>query len=396
MGNLIWAALIAVGGVSAEVRLVTGPGTKGELLELTTNTVTVRADGENRQAERADLWEIRFPEHAPNETLLPSIWIELIDGSLLHAVQLTVSSNEATILLTSDANVTCRTRHIRSVRLRPFSDTNLAEQWNQLTSNRPASDMIVLRRGDNLDQLQGRLHDVTEEIVQFEFNGQKIDAKRVKLDGLIYYHPIADSLPERVAQIVDVTESKWNVRSLDLVDDRIEFVTVSGLKQSLPAVQVQRIDFSSGNTVWLDELRPVVQWQPYIESTLPHKRLARLFDPRFGGAFDGRALQLGGQAYDRGLAVWSRTELTYRLTEEYRQFHAVVGISDRYGDGGNVRLIISDDQRELFSQTITGADEPLTLDLDISGVRRLKILVDYGMERDMRDHLNLCDARLTK
>jgi hypothetical protein len=36
------------------------------------------------------------------------------------------------------------------------------------------------------------------------------------------------------------------------------------------------------------------------------------------------------------------------------------------------------------------------LDLDISGVRRLEIVVDYGKGGDMGDQLNLCEARLTK
>jgi hypothetical protein len=176
----------------------------------------------------------------------------------------------------------------------------------------------------------------------------------------------------------------------------LEIVTVAGVKVSLPIDRLRRIDFSSGNTVWLDNLQPAVDWQPYVGSVLPHDRLARLFAPRTGIGFGGVPLQLGGQTFERGLAIWSRTELTYRLTEEYRRFHAVVGISDASEGGGSVLLMIRGDDRELLSQTISGQDEPQVLDLDISGVRRLRILVDFGDERDMRDHLNMCDARITK
>jgi hypothetical protein len=396
MGNLLWAALIALGGVPAEVRLVAGPGVQGELTEVTSDAITVQVADQSQRLERTALWEIRFAHETLEDPPLPTVWVELVDGSLLQAVQITVASDTATVDLTSGDALEAKTRHIHSVRLRSYAGTPLADQWQRLNATRPASDTIVLQRAENLDQLEGRLHDVTEEAVKFEFNGQMIDAKRAKLDGLIYYHPTADNMPDRLAQIVDRTESKWNVRSLTLVDQRFEFVTVSGLKSSLPADRVARIDFSAGNTVWLDELQPAITWQPYIGSTLPDERLAQLFRPRFGAAFDGQPLRLGGQVYERGLAVWSRTELTYRLTEDYRQFHAVAGIADQYGSGGSVQLTISSDQRELFSGTITGDDEPLVLDLDISGVRRLKILVDYGAERDMGDHLNLCDARITK
>ena len=89
-------------------------------------------------------------------------------------------------------------------------------------------------------------------------------------------------------------------------------------------------------------------------------------------------------------------ELVYLLTEDFRRCQALVGIDDRVREGGNVRLVISGDDKELFSQAITGHDEPFPLDLDITGVKRLKIVVDFGDELDIADHLNLCEARLTK
>ena len=54
------------------------------------------------------------------------------------------------------------------------------------------------------------------------------------------------------------------------------------------------------------------------------------------------------------------------------------------------------DEKELFRQAISGKDAPLPIDLNIEGVRRLKILVDYGETLDVADHLNLCNARIIK
>ena len=92
----------------------------------------------------------------------------------------------------------------------------------------------------------------------------------------------------------------------------------------------------------------------------------------------------------------SRTELIYRLTDKFRAFHALVGIDDRVRDRGNVDLRILGDNKELFSKRITGRDDPLPIALDIQGVRRLTIVVDFGEESDIADHLNLCNARITK
>ena len=51
---------------------------------------------------------------------------------------------------------------------------------------------------------------------------------------------------------------------------------------------------------------------------------------------------------------------------------------------------------ELYRQAISGRDQPRTLDLDISGIRRLRILVDFGERLDIADHLHLCNARILK
>lgn len=64
---------------------------------------------------------------------------------------------------------------------------------------------------------------------------------------------------------------------------------------------------------------------------------------------------------------------------------------------GNVKLVVLGDQRELFSREIRGTDAPVEIDVDMTGVRRLRILVDFGDDRsDAGDHLILGDAHLTK
>ncbi len=75
---------------------------------------------------------------------------------------------------------------------------------------------------------------------------------------------------------------------------------------------------------------------------------------------------------------------------------ATVGIDDRVRPRGNVRLEIEGDGRPLLDAPVTGADPPRPVDLDLTGVGRLTILVDYGEDMDVADHLDLCDARIVK
>ena len=75
---------------------------------------------------------------------------------------------------------------------------------------------------------------------------------------------------------------------------------------------------------------------------------------------------------------------------------AIAGIDDRYRFDGNVTLTISGDGKQLLSENLAGSKQ-VNIDLDLHGVRRLEILVDYGEDKvGYGDYLNLCNARLMK
>jgi hypothetical protein len=61
-----------------------------------------------------------------------------------------------------------------------------------------------------------------------------------------------------------------------------------------------------------------------------------------------------------------------------------------------MRLVIRSDQRVLLAASVTGGDAPLSVDLDLTGVRRLAIVADFAGGLDVGDHLLLCDARVIK
>ena len=46
--------------------------------------------------------------------------------------------------------------------------------------------------------------------------------------------------------------------------------------------------------------------------------------------------------------------------------------------------------------SVTGLEPARRIEVDLTGVRRLTILVDFGDFGDVGDHLDLCDARLVK
>jgi hypothetical protein len=390
--------LILLGGVDIHVKPLTGPGFRAQWVGVETDAVVVLQDGQTRRLPWSGLREIAPVAPATAPSALMTIWVELVDGSQLLASRYQVTDGSARIRLINGQELEVRTRSIRSVRFRDHSATPaIARQWQEIAQAKHSGDVIIIRRQESLDFLEGTLVEIDDDTVGFEFDGDKIQVNRQRLDGLVYYHPLARQLPERVCQLIDVSGSRWMVRALALDDGKIEWTSPAGVKLSIPVEQLGKLDFSSGNTVWLSDLEPEFsQRRPYVASRLPPSSLERLFGPRRDVGMTGGPLVLDGETYSRGIAMTSRTEMVYRLTEDFRHFHAMVGIDDAVRDAGHVELVISGDDRVLLSRTVTGREQAFPIELDVAGVRRLKILVDFGEQMDIADHLNLCDARLTK
>jgi hypothetical protein len=398
MISSILATLLSLNAVPVDIRPLAGPAQQGELVSLDSQKMTVTSDGKQTELDVIGLWEVT-PQAAPTAPEAPpTVWAELIDGSQLMATQITAADGTAQIMLTSGAVVTVRTRSIRYVRLQDFSESaDLQQQWGDILADDRTGDTIVFRRRSSLDYLVGVLHKVTATNVEFEFDGDRVELKREKLDGFLYYNPSGAALPERLCRVTEASGSMFQAREIALADGRIRLVSLAGAKHDFPVEQLKKLDFSSGNTVWLSDLEPEsLDWRPYFGSRVALPRLEKLFRPRMDESANGKPLMLDGQTYDKGLAIRSRTQLVYRLTDDFRFFHAVVGIDDQVREQGNVDVVITGDGKQLYSQRVTGHDSAQPINLDVAGVRRLTILVDFGDEMDVSDHLNLCDARLTK
>jgi hypothetical protein len=176
-----------------------------------------------------------------------------------------------------------------------------------------------------------------------------------------------------------------------------------------PLEDLTLADFSAGKIAYLSDLEPASQhWTPLV--ALPSTASAaaaygkvRRDSSAFGGPLalvsseNAAANQRDRtRLFDKGLAIRSRTELVYRLPAGYRRFTALAGIDPHAAAGGNVKLTIEGDDRELFSREIAGNEPPVPLDFEIAGVRRLTITVDYGRNLDTGDWLILGDARVVK
>ncbi|HVX13023.1 MAG TPA: NPCBM/NEW2 domain-containing protein [Pirellulales bacterium] len=246
---------------------------------------------------------------------------------------------------------------------------------------------VVLGREKDVSQITGVAHGVKDGKLGFTFEGEDRSLNVARLVGLVYAkgRPKAgDAKPYQVAHFVsgDMLAGVW--RALD--DKQLEFETPSG-KIVLPRTAVARVVFRNGKVTFVSDLEPTdVEETPYFGRLLSYRRDQSL---------DDGPLTLKGKPYAKGLAVHSRSVLSYAIDGEYETFKATVGFDASSQGRGRVSCRVLGDGRELFGEPdLAATAEPVTIDVPLAGVKQLSLEVDYGEGEDTGDRVIWADARL--
>lgn len=398
MGATLVLAILWGAGPGVEVQRLSGEPVQGNLVSLDNQQAVVQTAAGPVAIALSQMAGVTLKSAAGGPTVpKPAVWVELVDGCRIAAANVTLTAGKLGVILEpATAPLEMPASLARWIRFQPETEA-LAGAWQKLLHADLRADLLVTQKGEVLDFYQGIVRAVGEQLVDFVLEGERIPVKRAKLYGLVFHHPSGQAPAEPVGIAIEWGGSRWPLRSIRLEGETLHWTTPGGVSVSRTARSVQRIDFSFGKIVYLSDLTPdSAQWTPYIDLGVELPARAALFGPRADRSLSGGPLELGGKVYRKGLAIHSRTELVYRLSEPFARFSAVAGIDDRVRPRGHVRLVIRGDQKVLFDGAIAGGEPPRALDLDLRGVRRLTILVDFGEDQDLADHLDLCDARLVK
>lgn len=396
MLHLLALTIAAIAPPTVEAHPLTGEpivgalaewGDKEILLETPSGRVPVELDGLRALVVR--------PAQGPSPSSGP-VRAELTDGSSLVASDYSASSGLGRLTLVGGGTLEVPTLKTRWVRLQEDGGA-MAAEWSKILQTTPTGDLLVARRGGSLDYHQGVVREVTDTVVRFELDGELLGVKRSNVFGLVFFRPQGPELPVPVCRVTDVGGSCWSVQTIALDGERLRWSTPAGVAFSRPPAEVAQIDFSFGRIVYLADLKPESStWTPYFGTTKDLPVRAEFFSPRSDRSLSAGPMELNGKPRARGLALHSRSHVVYRLPDRFRRFQAQVGIDDRVRPQGHVRLVIQGDERTLWEGTVSGSEPARALDLDLTGVRRLSILVDFGENLDVADHLDLAEARIVK
>ena len=109
--------------------------------------------------------------------------------------------------------------------------------------------------------------------------------------------------------------------------------------------------------------------------------------PRWGVDFSGKVIRFKGKMYRKGITthppVEGEAEGICPLEKKYRKFQSYIFVN---AEKGSVTFRVEADGKEIFkSGEMTGGNNPLLIDVDVTGVDELKMIVNKGKD-NFSDH----------
>jgi alpha-galactosidase len=142
------------------------------------------------------------------------------------------------------------------------------------------------------------------------------------------------------------------------------------------------IGWLSAQTVWLDELDLSTATQGY---GMPSKNKS----------LDGKPLTIAGNTFERGFGSHSESSLTVLLEGKAISFKAQVGIDDEVkGHDPAAEFVVIGDGKKLWTSGIMRlGNEAKPCSVDLTGVKKLELLVTDGGNGNYYDHVDWVDAK---
>ena len=355
----------------------------------------VLSDTDASRISLDELVSVRFT--SPVKVPAEAIEVRMVSGTVLTCSQLTTRGPNVSIESLRYGKATLSLPRVASIRLAAANET-LMTAWAEMLERENRRDRLVIVRkgGEALSQSSGTIGSISDKAVNFVLDGEEIPLNRQRVFGIVYARS-PQARTEPLCRIDVGGGDTLLAKSVSVKDAFASVTTLGGIKLSVDVSAIQAMDFSSGKIRYLSDMEPrEAKLTPFIQGD---EAFLTLFPYRRDETVDRQPLRIGDREYARGLWIHSKTLLRYRIAGDYSRFQAVMGIDDEVArEGlGDVEVRITGDGKALHESRVKAGDAPVPLDLDVTGVRDLEILVDFGRKSaSFGDWLDLADAKVVR
>lgn len=262
----------------------------------------------------------------------------------------------------------------------------------RLAAGTRSRDTVCLRNGDIL---AGVLIGLDEKTIEVEVEKKRVKVETPQVAYIAFNTELADvPRPKGVYGRLVLSGGKGRGGRISLASasctdgGTLTGTTVFGARVRVPLRDIAALDLYQGRAVYLSDLKPgKYEYWPYLDAAWSFGVDANVAE---------HDLMLGGSTYDKGIGLHSRSRLSYRLSGAYQRFEAQVGLDERDGRKGRVRIRVRADGEIVVDRALTAQNGAVPISVKIRGVRELTLEVDFGAGADVQDVVNWVDARLVK
>jgi len=382
-----------------ELRPLKGEKLKGDLVTLNGKEIVLTVNGKPVATPIEGTLQLDF--RAPTNPVGTYSQVELADGSILRCAKVEFKGKDAILTLVSGQTATVPMRLLSSV-MSEANDVKLVAAWKELLGGRKATyDALVVKKKDtgSLVYGEGTFYDASDDGKTIEFKRQGNEEKEKfaveKIHGMVFIRPPDPNMPSRVCEVFDVQGARLFAKSAVLKEGKLVVETQCGAEVNYALDALARLDYSKGKLTYLSDIDlariKLVQVSPL--GNKPEFRRDR--NPDNTGD-----IRLAGKKYEKGLVMHSRTEVTFDLEGEYREFKAVAGIDDNVTQGSDAPVVlrIEGDGKELKTLNLTRKDGAKDIQVNIKDVQKLRVIVDSAPDNlfGLGSILDLADAKVSK
>jgi hypothetical protein len=263
----------------------------------------------------------------------------------------------------------------------------------RLLAERRSTDVVLLRNGDRVEGTVTALDRAAA--CKLEIGKKTLEVPFARVAGIAFSTELLARPRAKgpYGHLVLVSGARLALASARVDAERgtLAGKTLLGAEIEVPLSAVAALDLRQGRAVYLSDLPPrAYEHTPFLGVSWPLVK---------DHTVAGNDLRLAGQVYDKGLGVHSQARVTYDLAGKYDWFETVVGLDERTGRQGRVRLqvLVDGKAQDLgWDQELSAVDRPLTLRIDVRKARELTLAVEFGRRGDVEAHVNWADVRLIR
>ncbi len=254
------------------------------------------------------------------------------------------------------------------------------------------ADRVLLVNGD---EVAGTIERLAEGKLRLQSNVGPLELEIGRVGAIVFQAAPAPPAegprgPEPLGALIGFRDgTRLRASSLVLAEDFLRVTLPGGMTWSTAPRELVFLQPLGGQVVYLSDLKPEsYRHVPFLSLNWPYHA-----DRNVAGGM----LRGGGTLYLKGIGMHSASRLSYALTEPYRRFQAELAVDDQTGGGGSVGFrVFVDGQVRYTSPIIRGGQPPVPVSVDITGAKRIDLVVDFADRADELDHADWLNARLVR